>query len=194
MFEELSLKEYNDLLGSKAPAPGGGSALAQVAAMACSLIEMAINVTTAKMSPENANFAYLITQRDFVLRAKKGLYKLSNDDAAAFQRIVNGLGMPKQTEQEAKTRASELQKAYHKAALIPLDVMGLCRECIRICNVRILPLLNKYVSSDCVIAVDLLRSVARNSMLNVRANTALIVDSTLAASLNRQGEQILSEL
>ncbi len=192
-FEELTLKEYNDILASKAPTPGGGSALCQVAVAACSLVEMAINVTTAKLDPDEENYTYLNGQREAVARAKKALYRLSNDDAAVFQRIADGFKLPKTTEEEKKSRACQLQKAYHRAALVPLDVMGLCRELIRITTVRIAPLLGKYVASDCTIAVDLLRAVARNSMLNVRANAELINDASLGASLVDQGMRILAE-
>lgn len=193
-FEELTIKEYNELLGSRAPAPGGGSALCQVAVVACSLIEMAVNITVAKLDPGDENCVYLLSQREFVLRAKRGLCKLSNDDARAFGRIAEGLKLPKATDEQRASRHSELQKAYHKAALVPLDVMALCRELVKIATVRIAPLLSKYVASDCTIAIDLLRTVARNSMHNVTANANLIEDGTLAANLTRQGAQILAEL
>lgn len=190
-FEEMTLKEYNDLLASKSPTPGGGSALCQVGAIACSLIEMSVNVTAAKATETHD---YLLTQREAVARAKRALQALSEDDAAAFQRIVDGLRMPKNTDEKVKTRKYELQKAYHRAALVPLDVMGLCRELIRISTVRIAPLLNSYIADDCKIAVDLLRSVAANCLRNVYANTAFISDGELAASLNKKGETILNEL
>lgn len=192
-FEELSLKEYNGLLASDAPAPGGGSALCQVAAIACSLIEMAVNVTAAKPVAEE-NREFLLGQCEAVTRAKKAFFRLSNDDAAAFQRIADGFKLPKTTEEERKVRSAELQKAYHRAALVPLDVMGLCREIIRLTEVRILPNLSRYVASDCTIALDLLRNAIRNSLLNVQANTALIRDADLAARLDRQAAQIAEEI
>lgn len=192
MFEELTLKKYNEILSSNAPTPGGGSALCQVGALACSLIEMAINVTVAKLPEDDKT--YLLGQRDVTARAKRAFFKLSNDDAAAFERIVNALRMPKLTDEDKTTRNYELQKAYHRAALVPLDVMNLCRELVRMATVRIQPLLGKYVASDCTIAVDLLKAVAKNSMLNVRANTTLIADKELAANLDRQGNAILAEV
>lgn len=193
-FEEMTLKQYNDLLASRAPTPGGGSALCQIGAIACSLIEMAINITMAKLDEEDENRIYLNSQKDFAERAKKTLYRLSDEDSAAFQNIVDGLKLPKTTDEEKKNRTSRLQKAYHCAALVPLNVMELCREVLKLCRVRIMPLLSKYVSSDCIIASDILHSVIKNSMLNVHANTALIADEALASSLNKQGERIIEEI
>lgn len=183
-FDEMTIREYNDLLSSRAPTPGGGSALCQVGALACSLIEMALNITTARLSEKEENYIYLSAQRETVARAKRALYRLSDEDAAAFQYIADTLKMSKTTIEEKKLRNAELQKAYHRAALVPLDVMGLCCELLTIAEVRVMYLLSKYVASDCTIAADLLRSVVRGSALNVRANTALITDADLAASLN----------
>ena len=178
MFEKLTIEEYNKILGSSAPTPGGGSALAQVGAVACSLVEMAISVTLTK-SADSDVIDYLNRQFEVVERAKKTFYKLSNDDAAAFQRIIDGLRLPKTTEEEKKARLRELQKAYHRAAMVPMDVMNVCREIVRLCKTRVTPYLSKYVSSDCVIAVDLCKTVAKSSFINVHANTQLIADTAL---------------
>ena len=192
MFEKLTIEEYNKILGSSAPTPGGGSALAQVGATACSLVEMAINVTLSK--PADSDTAeYLVRQLDVVTRAKRAFYKLSNEDAAAFQRIIDTLRLPKTTDEEKTIRTRGLQKAYHKAAIVPLDAMNVCREVVKLCKVRVMPYLSKYVSSDCVIAIDLCKTVAKNSLLNVHANTQLITDQTLKTTLEKQGAEILNE-
>lgn len=194
MFEKLTIEEYNEILASKAPTPGGGSALATVGTVACSLVEMAINVTTAKLNQADETYAYLRSQGEVIARAKKALYKLSNDDAQAFERIIETLRLPKSTPDEQKCRAQELQKAYHKAALVPLDVMGMCREILKLAQVRIMPYLSKYVSSDCAIAMDLCKAVAKSSLVNVHANTTLISDPILRNSLEKQATAILQEI
>ena len=194
MFEKLTIEQYNDILASKAPTPGGGSALATIGAVACSLIEMAINVTTAKLAESEENYAYLCSQREVITRAKKALYKLSNDDAQVFEKIIETLRLPKTTPDEQKRRSQELQKAYHRAALVPLDVMSLCREILKLSKVRIMPHLSKYVSSDCVIAMDLCKTVAKSSLVNVNANTSLITDPILKNSLDNQAAEILREI
>ena len=193
MFEKLTIEEYNKILSGSAPTPGGGSALAQVGAVACSLVEMAISVTLTKQS-ENDTVDYLKRQLEVIARAKKAFYKLSNEDAAAFQRIVDALKLPKTTEEEKTARSRELQKAYHRAAIVPIDVMNVCREAVKLCTVRVMPYLGKYVSSDCVIAIDLYRTVAKSSLINVQANTELIHDPTLKNTLNKQAAEILTDI
>ena len=86
--------------------------------------------------------------------------------------------------------ASELQKQYHKSALVPLEVMQVCRRalgCIEKCK----PYIYKYVASDGVIGADLLRTVIRNSVENVTANTSLIVDDNLRTRLDKEAESIV---
>ena len=194
MFEKMTLEQYNEILASSAPTPGGGSALAVVGTIACALVEMSINVTLAKLTENDDNFAYLGNSRSFFARARQSLHKLADDDASAFRNIIDCMHLPKATAEQAATRERELQKAYHKAALVPLDVMRLSKECCVIAKTRVFPLLYKYVSSDCKIGIDLFGNIVENSMENVYANTTLITDTALRATLEKQGKEILQQL
>ena len=194
MFEKLTIEKYNEILASKAPTPGGGSALATVGTVACSLVEMAINVTTAKIDASSETYEYLQREVKAVERAKTALYRLANDDAKAFEQIIAARKLPKSTEIEAKYRENALQKAYHNAALVPLDVMRLCSDLLSRCELRILPYLSKYVSSDCVIAIDLYKTILHNCRVNVFANTTFITSPDLKALLERQCEEIMKQV
>lgn len=194
MFEELTIKKYNEILASKAPTPGGGSALAVVGALACSLVEMAVNVTVAKLDTANETYEYLQREVKAVERAKTTLYRLADDDAKAFEQIVTALKLPKSTDDEVKRRKMALQKAYHTSALVPLDVMRVCGDMLSRSELRILPHLNKYVSSDCVIAIDLYKAIIRNSSHNVRANTCFITSLELKSLLEKQCEEIMQQV
>ena len=194
MFEKLTVEKYNEVLASKAPTPGGGSALAMVGAIACSLVEMAINVTTAKLDANDETLEYLEREVKIVARAKTALYRLANDDATAFEQIIAARKMPKLTDEDRKLRENALQKAYHNSALVPLDVMRICSDLLARSDLRILPHLGKYVSSDCVIAIDLYKAIIRNSSHNVYANTTFISSPELKALLERQCEEILQQV
>ena len=194
MFEKLTIEKYNEILASKTPTPGGGSALAAVGAIACSLVEMAANVTLAKLDEGSESYDYLQREVKAVERAKAALYRLSNDDATAFEQIITAKKLPKSTEIEAKQRENALQKAYHNAALVPLDVMRVCSDLLTRCELRILPHVNKYVSSDCVIAIDLFRTIVRNSRVNVLANTCFITSPELKTLLERQCEELYKQI
>ena len=191
MFEKLTIEKYNEILASKAATPGGGSALAMVGTVACSLVEMAVNVTLAKLDTDSETRQYLQSELKAVERAKTTLYRLANDDAKAFEQIMTMLKLPKSTDDEIKRRKMALQKAYHTSALVPLDVMRVCGDMLTRSEMRILPHLSKYVSSDCVIAIDLYKAIIRNSRVNVRANTCFITSLELKSLLEKQCEEIM---
>lgn len=194
MFEKLTIEKYNEILSSKAPTPGGGSALAMVGATACSLVEMAANVTLAKLDANGEQAEYLRRESKIVERAKGALYRLSNDDATAFEQIISARKLPKSNDAEKRVRDNALQKAYHNAALVPLDVMRVCSDLLSRCELRVLPQLDKYVSSDCVIAIDLFKAIIRNSRVNVYANTCFITSTELKNLLEKQCEEVMKQV
>lgn len=193
MFEKMTLEEYNKILASKTPTPGGGSALAVVGTIACSLVEMSVNVTVAKYSQSDERHDVLTRNVSFFTRAREKLQQLSNDDAAAFRHIVDCMHLPKDTDEQKSHRENQLQKAYHKAALVPLDVMQVCCQALITAKNKILPYAYDYVASDCKIGMDLFANIVENSMENVYANTRLITDESLRNRLETQGKEILNK-
>lgn len=191
MFEQMTIEKYCDVLASKSPTPGGGSALAIVGAEACSLIEMAVNVTLSKMPQEDDNYGYLKSELATYSRAKKCMYKLSNDDAEAYGKIVEARALPKLNDEQTKIRTAALQKAFHKATLVPLDVMQLSCDVLQRASTRVLPRLSKWVASDCEIGISLLKTVVTYSSKNVYGNTCFIHDNELKARLEKQAQAIL---
>lgn len=193
MFENMTLAQYNEILASKSPTPGGGSALAVVGTIACSLVEMSINVTLSKLDDSNIVKSLLQSHVSFFAKARNCLFQLSDDDAQAFRHIVDCMHLPQENSQQVLARRSELQKAYHRATLVPLDVMRICREALNRAQNKVYPLLYKYVASDCKIGIDLFGNILENSMENVYANTTLIADKELAAMLENQAKEILGK-
>ncbi|MCM1195256.1 MAG: cyclodeaminase/cyclohydrolase family protein, partial [Firmicutes bacterium] len=74
MFEKMSIEQYCEKLASEAPTPGGGSALAIVAATACSLIAMSAAITVAKLPETDEQYGYLIAELNSCNRAQKCFY------------------------------------------------------------------------------------------------------------------------
>lgn len=191
MFEQMTIEKYCEVLASKAPAPGGGSALAIVGAEACALIEMAINVTLTKMPATDENYDYLKGELTTCARARNRLYKLSNDDAEAYGKIVEARKLPKDTDEQIKTRTATLQKAFHKATIVPLELMELCASVLQKATTRVMSRISKWVKSDCEIGVSLLKTVVTYSSKNVYGNTCFIHDDSLKHQLEKQAQTVL---
>lgn len=184
MYKQMSIEQYNEILSSKAPTPGGGNALAMVGAMACSLCQMAVEVTLTKGEND-----YLASLTSTLKRCIDKLQDLAEEDSVAFDRIIAVSRKVRAGELEK----SALQKEYHKAALVPLEVMQVCKRALDVAEYS-KPYLYKYVATDCYIGIDLLKVVIKDSTHNVYANTGLIVDETLKHSLEKQAEEIVSGL
>lgn len=191
MYKDLSIEQYDGLLSSKSATPGGGSALAMVAAKAVALIEMAINVTLTKPCDEIAE--NLLKKELSTLEKCRGrFYKLADEDSAAFDCIIDAMRLTKETLEQQKHRNSQLQKQYHKAALVPLEVMQLAE--LAISSRRCFDYLYAYVASDAYIGESLLKAVVENSLHNVTANTSLIKDDELKLRLEKQAQQIVNNV
>lgn len=196
MFEKMTIEQYNQILASDAPTPGGGSALALVGACGCSLIKMAVEITLNRLQQKdidpddwqtNNAIASLTNSKSLLDRSTKKMFDESNLDADAFKGILNAMHLPKDTDENKKLRTASIQKQYHKAALVPLELMATCSYVINQIQ-PLVPHMYAYVVSDAEIGISLLKSVIENSIKNVYANTNLIKDERLREQLEAQAK------
>lgn len=199
MFEKMTIEQYNQILASDAPTPGGGSALALVGACGCSLIKMAVEITLNKLQQKdidpddwqtNNAIVSLTNSKSLLERSTKKMFDESNLDADAFKGILNAMRLPKDTDENKKLRTASIQKQYHKAALVPLELMATCSYVINQIQ-PLVPHMYAYVASDAEIGISLLKSVIENSIKNVYANTNLIKDERLREQLEAQAKDYL---
>lgn len=189
MFKDKTIAQYNELLASKASVPGGGSALPMVGAFACSLVEMAANVTLNKYGQQYEYAGELTANLKILAMCKNRLYQLADEDSVAFTNILAAMRLPKDTADQQSEQKNQLQKQYHKSALVPIEVMQVVKRALD-CADKIAPYLYAYVASDGTIGADLMRCVVKNSIENVVANTSLIEDEQLRVRLNKQAKGI----
>ena len=118
----MSVRDFVELLGSRTPAPGGGSASALAAAMGAGLGAMVGWMTYGKRRFE---------AKDGVMRAlipplhqaMQELIPLIDADTAAFNEYMATLGWPRDTEQHKADRERALQAGLEQAIEVPLEVM-----------------------------------------------------------------------
>ncbi len=120
----LSVREFVELLGSRTPAPGGGSAAALMAAMGAALGAMVGWMTYGKRKFEakDGEMRRLIPP---LHAAMKDLLPLVDADTAAFNDYMAALGMPKDTPEQARARHDAMQEGLKKAVQVPLRAMRL---------------------------------------------------------------------
>jgi len=118
----LSVRAFVELLGSRTPTPGGGSASALIAALGAALGAMMGWMTYGKrkFDDQDAVMRSLIPP---LHQAMSELIPLIDADTAAFNEYTAALGLPKATEAEAAARHRAMQEGLKKAIAVPLRTM-----------------------------------------------------------------------
>ena len=123
-----TVRSFVELVGSRTPAPGGGSAAALIAALGAGLGTMVGWLTYGKRRFED---------KDAVMRrlipplheATQALVPLIDEDTRAFDRYLAASGLPKGTPEEAAVRDRAMQDALKLAIEVPLRVMRAADAC-----------------------------------------------------------------
>jgi glutamate formiminotransferase/formiminotetrahydrofolate cyclodeaminase len=124
----MSVRAFVELLGSRTPAPGGGSASALMAAMGAGLGAMVGWMTYGKRKFEtkDAMMRQLIPPLDQAMRA---LIPMIDADTTAFSDYMAALGLPQETDDQKAARHAALQAGLLKAIEVPLGAMRTSDGC-----------------------------------------------------------------
>jgi formiminotetrahydrofolate cyclodeaminase len=184
----MTLNDFLSELASDSPTPGGGSVAALSGALAASLTSMVANLTIGKKKYEDV-------QEDVqaVLAKTEGLRlelaELMEEDAAAFDKVMVAMKLPKETEEEKAARTAAMQAALVDAAMVPLAVMEKCVEVIALAKVAA-EKGNKNAVSDAGVAALMGRAGAHAAKLNVMINLGWINAEEHKGFVERAGRAI----
>ncbi|OGR96702.1 MAG: glutamate formimidoyltransferase [Elusimicrobia bacterium RBG_16_66_12] len=174
-------------LASTDATPGGGSAAAVVAAMACGLGEMALGITLKSKKLDEAKRGPL-GRALLGLGERRGRFEaLAADDAAAFDKFMSAMSLPK----DDPARLARMQEALVHAARVPLRTAQLAAEALAIAK-EAAPLAGQAVASDINCAMHLMRSAALCAGENVRINLGGIKDAAVAGELKETLDKTLA--
>ena len=168
----MKLVDFLSDLASDSPTPGGGSVAALGGALAAALTSMVANLTIGKKK-------YADVQEDVqaILAKTEGLRleltELMEEDAAAFDKVMAAMRLPKETDEEKAARTQVLQAALVDAAMVPLAVMEKCVQAIALARVAA-EKGNKNAVSDAGVAALMGRAGAHAAKLNVLINLSWI--------------------
>ena len=187
----MRVKDFVAETAAESPAPGGGSVSAVMGALGAALATMVANLSAHKRGWDGR-------WKEFSDVAEKGqalvaeLTALIDEDTAAFNRIMDALGLPKGTPEEKAARAAALEEATLYAASVPLKTME--------ASLKALPLAlamaregNPASASDAGVAALAALAAVRGAALNVRINAAGLADRTPAEPLLARAAEIVTE-
>lgn len=165
------MTKLNDFLGelaSDSPTPGGGSVAALCGALGAALNSMVANLTIGKKKYADVETDMKRNLQDTeTLRVE--LAQMIDEDAAAFDRVMVALRMPKETDEQKAARSDSLQQALVDAATVPMAVMEMCVGVLRLA----LPVAEKgnvNAVSDAGVAAQVARAGVHSAGLNVLIN------------------------
>ena len=191
MLSEMSLKEFNDVLGSDAPAPGGGSVAALSGALGAELVSMVCNLSVGKE-------AYKEFEEELSAAQKKlkdiaiDLTERVDTDTEAFNQVMAAFKMPKDSETQIEARKQAIQDGYKEAIASPLMTARRCIEALR----GAIPLKNKINTnaiSDFGAGALMAYAGLEGAVMNVRINLPVVKDKEYVASIEAEVAELLRE-
>lgn len=188
---EMNINEYIALLGSDAPAPGGGSAAALSGAQGIALVTMVAGLTLGRKKyvdfTENCED---VIAKGTVLRNE--LVAQIDRDTEAFNLVSAAMKLPKETEEEKTTRRAAIKSATAEATKAPYYTMELCRDSMRLAKQMLIGY-NTNCGSDISVGALNLRAGVYGAWVNVLINISGL-DKEVADNYRAKGEAILAEV
>jgi len=179
-MRDEAIASFLNRLAARTAAPGGGTTGALHAAQAAALLAM-----VARFSDGPRHDAEVVGR---VRAAADGLageaLDLAEADSAAFEKVVDAYGLPKETAEEKAARSEAIAEALGGAARPPADLMA---AAVRLAGLAedLLSVANRNVISDIAAAAAAIGAAAVTAQVNIEANLGGIKDPALIAGLTQ---------
>lgn len=168
------IRELLAAFASAAPTPGGGSAAALTASVGLSLLAMVASMSRTRNGSDDDR-ATLDGALNAVEHLAQHTLTLVDDDAAAYDAVMEAYRKPRATEEEKVERRRAIEAALRGAAEVPLEVMRACRAGLT-AAVDVARAGNPSASSDIGVSVELLKAALHSAALNVGVNLSSLSD------------------
>jgi glutamate formiminotransferase/formiminotetrahydrofolate cyclodeaminase len=174
----MTLTQFANETASESPAPGGGSISAYMAALGVSLGTMVANLSSHKKGWDEQweTFSNWAAKGQAL---KDELLKLVDRDTAAFNKIMDAFGLPKNTDEEKAIRSKAIQDATLFATEVPYITMQKAFEGFALCKAMV-DIGNPNSVTDAGVGALSLRSAIYGAYLNVKINASGLKDKEVA--------------
>jgi glutamate formiminotransferase/formiminotetrahydrofolate cyclodeaminase len=187
----MNLREFCNETLSDSPAPGGGSVAALMGALGASLGGMVANLSAGKRDWEE-KLTYFSEWSVKAQQLKDELLFLVDEDTAAFNKVMDAFGLPKDSAEEKAARSNAIQTANKYAAEVPLRVMGTATKAYEILEAMAT---NGNPASISDVGVGLLatRACIEGAAMNVRINLGSLKDENAKSSFREKLQTISAD-
>ncbi|MDA9341887.1 glutamate formimidoyltransferase [Flavobacteriaceae bacterium] len=178
---DFKLDDFADETAGESMAPGGGAIAAYVGTLGVSLGTMVANLSAHKAGWDNKWELF----SDWAVKGqayKEQLLFLVDEDTNAFNKIIDGFRLPKDTNEEKQARALAIENATIYATEIPFKVMETAFQSMEVMQAMLKDGLQNSLS-DAGVGVLCARTAVIGAYFNVRINAKDIKDRAFAASI-----------
>ncbi len=162
------LHAFLDEVASSSPAPGGGSVAALSGALGSALTSMVCNLTIGKKkyADVESELKKVLSQAEHL---RKQFTELVDRDTHAFNKVMEAITLPKDTDPQKALRAAAIREATKEATLVPLEVMKHCIDALALAQ-TVATKGNVNSVSDVGVSALMLHAAVEGAALNVRIN------------------------
>lgn len=195
MLIEKTTKDYIAQVASKDPTPGGGSVAALAGSLGSALTVMVGNLTIGrKMYKELDQEVQKLMENNFK-ELNESIEKLNgivDEDTKAFDKVMEALKLPKETEEEKKIRSNAIQEGYKVALEVPLRCAKECLKVLRLQKV-FAEYGNKNAITDVGVGALLAATGLEGAVLNVKINLNSIKDTEFKKEIENTIDSLMNE-
>ena len=187
MATEAQLEAFLKILDPEDDATGGGAASAVAGAMAAGLAGMVARVSKGKPDMESDEFYAEIDER--ARRLTKELLTGAADDSTAFEAVMAGFRMRKDTDEQKSARSAAIQDGLERATEVPLANGERCTEVLELVE-RLAPNHNLNAASDLDVGRRLALAALEGCIDNVEINLGSLKREAACEALTRRLEAL----
>ncbi|MFQ5538072.1 MAG: glutamate formimidoyltransferase [Gemmatimonadota bacterium] len=183
--------DFVDEVSRDTPAPGGGSVAALAGALGGALAGMVANLTVGK-GEFDPMYDRLCDIADRAQEVKDALVRAVDEDTQAFDAVLAGMRMPRDTEEERDARERAIQDGYKTATKVPLTTAERCADALRLCR-EMAEIAPEAMISDVGSGALLAHAGVKAAAYNVRINLPHITDKAFGAEVKERLDGLLTE-
>ena len=187
----LTISEFVDEVSRDTPAPGGGSIAALAGALGSALASMVVNLSVGK-GEFDSQYEELCLLAEKAQTIKDALIMAVDADTEAFNEVIAGMRMAKDTVEQQDLRSKVIRAGYKSAAEVPLKTAELCREVLDLCQAAA-NIGNQAVMSDAGVGALMALAGVQGAIHNVRINLPHTKDDAFINRMQAQLGALISE-
>ncbi len=179
------LRDFCLELSENKPSPGGGAASAAAGAMGASLFIMVCGLTRGRKAYQ-AHLAELQEMEEELMHLRNELLKLSAEDAAAYDKVVEAV--KKRKVEDTPNTQKEYDDAVREATEVPRRTATACMRILEIAP-KLAEISYRSAASDAGVGIRLAEVGVRGAAMNIIIN---LKDSRDPGYVRTVGEELMT--